>query len=241
MTGSLETVTLFTRRSLQKHGAHAKGLSLLRGCPRQLLELILSFLCLLEKARKNHHPPPKKKGIFFYPWFSFPLFFWNSLLFFLFFKDFLAFLSVFPFFPWDFRGPQRIENPCFLGGFPRRLPKKKRGMEDQGFISTKARESVERCEKHSKKQGNPRRGKKQGILKKCKFWSFCRSDLLARMLWTFCPPTIWANSLEFSGNRLKLSADKMYRACELKDQTYKKPRTLHFSEIRKKARKGRTG
>ena len=46
----------------------------------------------------------------------------------------------------------------------------------------------------------------------------------------FCPPTIWANSLEFSSNRLKLSADKMYRACELKDQTYKKTRTLHFSE-----------
>ena len=42
---------------------------------------------------------------------------------------------------------------------------------------------------------------------------------------------------EFSGilyrNRLKLSADKMYRACELKDQTYKKTRTLHFSEKRK--------
>ena len=50
------------------------------------------------------------------------------------------------------------------------------------------------------------------------------------MLWTFCPPTIWANSLEFSRNRLKLSADKMHRACELKDQTYKKTRTLHFSE-----------
>ena len=52
------------------------------------------------------------------------------------------------------------------------------------------------------------------------------------MLWTFCPPTIWANSLEFSRNRLKLSADKMYRACELKDQTYKKTRTLHFSDNR---------
>ena len=50
------------------------------------------------------------------------------------------------------------------------------------------------------------------------------------MLCTFCPPTIWANSLEFSRNHLKLSADKMYRACELKDQTYKKTRTLHFSE-----------
>ena len=43
---------------------------------------------------------------------------------------------------------------------------------------------------------------------------------------------MWANSLEFSRNRLKLSADKMYRACELKDQTYKKTRTLHFPDKR---------
>ena len=51
------------------------------------------------------------------------------------------------------------------------------------------------------------------------------------MLWTFCPPTIWANSLEFSGDHLRFSTDNMYRACELKDQTYKKTRTLHFSEF----------
>ena len=50
------------------------------------------------------------------------------------------------------------------------------------------------------------------------------------MLWVFCRAAIWANSLEFSRNRLKLSAEKMYRAYELKDQTYKKTRTLHFSE-----------
>ena len=49
------------------------------------------------------------------------------------------------------------------------------------------------------------------------------------MLWAFCP-TIWANSLEFSRHRLRLSADKMYRACELKDQTCKKTRTLHLSD-----------
>ena len=41
---------------------------------------------------------------------------------------------------------------------------------------------------------------------------------------------MWANSLEFSRNRPKLSADNMYRACELKDQTYEKTRTLHFSD-----------
>ena len=51
------------------------------------------------------------------------------------------------------------------------------------------------------------------------------------MLWTFVRWRFGANSLEFSRNRLKLSADKMYRACELKDQTYKKTRTLHFPDL----------
>ena len=58
------------------------------------------------------------------------------------------------------------------------------------------------------------------------------------MLWTFCPPTIWVNSLEFSRNCPKLSADKLYRACELKDQTYKKTRTLHFSELHASVQNG---
>ena len=46
-------------------------------------------------------------------------------------KEFLAFFSVFPFFPRDFRGSLGIKNPCFLGGFPCRFPKKQ-GKEDQG-------------------------------------------------------------------------------------------------------------
>ena len=56
------------------------------------------------------------------------------------------------------------------------------------------------------------------------------------MLVTFCPLTIWAIYREFSRNRLKLSADTMHRACELKDRIYKKTRTLHFSEITLTAR-----
>ena len=45
------------------------------------------------------------------------------------------------------------------------------------------------------------------------------ADDLGRILW---------NSLEIAYISLKLSADKMYRACELKDQTYNKTRTLDF-------------
>ena len=56
------------------------------------------------------------------------------------------------------------------------------------------------------------------------FWLACSEHFVR---WRF-----GANSLEFSRNPLKLSADNMYRACELKDQTCKKTRTLHFSEIR---------
>ena len=47
------------------------------------------------------------------------------------FKEFLAFLSVFPFFSKDFRGSEETENPCFFGGFPCLFPKKQ-GKEDQG-------------------------------------------------------------------------------------------------------------
>ena len=50
------------------------------------------------------------------------------------------------------------------------------------------------------------------------------------MLCSFCPPTIWATSLGFCRNRPESSADKMYRACEKKDQTLKRIRTLHFPE-----------
>ena len=51
--------------------------------------------------------------------------FWISLLFLL-FKEFLAFLIVFIFFPKDFRGLARNKNPCFFGGFPCLFLKKAR-------------------------------------------------------------------------------------------------------------------
>ena len=60
---------------------------------------------------------------------------------FLAFLDFLAFfvarnfpcliLSVFPFFPRDFRGSEERNNPCFFGWFSLLFPKKQ-GKEDQG-------------------------------------------------------------------------------------------------------------
>ena len=46
-------------------------------------------------------------------------------------EEFLAFLSVFPFFCRDFRGSVGIKNPCFFGGFPCLFPKKQ-GKEGQG-------------------------------------------------------------------------------------------------------------
>ena len=50
------------------------------------------------------------------------------------------------------------------------------------------------------------------------------------MLCTFCPLTILGDCWRIPENSPKSSADKMFRACELKDQTYKKTRTLHFSD-----------
>ena len=59
-------------------------------------------------------------------------------------------------------------------------------------------------------------------------------------LGTFCPLTILGKfqliSREFRRIRPKSSADKMFRACELKDQTYKKSRTLHFPAKSKRGR-----
>ena len=46
-------------------------------------------------------------------------------------RNFLAFLSVFPFFPRDFRGSEEREILAFLGGFPCFF-QKKQGREDQG-------------------------------------------------------------------------------------------------------------
>ena len=45
------------------------------------------------------------------------------------------------------------------------------------------------------------------------------------MLDAFGSPTIWVISLGFCRNRPEWSADKIYRACELKDQSLKKIRT----------------
>ena len=54
-------------------------------------------------------------------------------------KNFLAFLSVFPFFPRDFKGSEERKILAFLGGFPCFLLfAKKQGKEDQGK-SEKAR------------------------------------------------------------------------------------------------------
>ena len=46
-------------------------------------------------------------------------------------RNFLAFLSVFPFFPRDFRGSEERKNPCFFGvvflAFPKKARKRKSG------------------------------------------------------------------------------------------------------------------
>ena len=53
---------------------------------------------------------------------------------------------------------------------------------------------------------------------------------MTRMLCALCPPTIWATSLEFCRDRPEPFADNMCRACESKDQTLKKIRTLHSTD-----------
>ena len=50
------------------------------------------------------------------------------------------------------------------------------------------------------------------------------------MLCTFCPLTILDDFYRIPEKSPKSSADKMYRACESKDETLKKIRTLHFPE-----------
>ena len=46
--------------------------------------------------------------------------------------------------------------------------------------------------------------------KECKVLIFLGSDLLTRMLCTFCPPTIWAISLGFCGSLPESSADNTH-------------------------------
>ena len=53
---------------------------------------------------------------------------------------------------------------------------------------------------------------------------------MTRMLCTFCPPTILGDFYRIPEKLPKSSADKMYRACETKDQTLKKIRTLYFPD-----------
>ena len=55
---------------------------------------------------------------------------------------------------------------------------------------------------------------------KVKFKSFSASDLVACMLPTVCPPTIWAISLEVWGTR-HLEADNFLGACCRKAMTQK--------------------
>ena len=50
------------------------------------------------------------------------------------------------------------------------------------------------------------------------------------MLCAFCPPTILGNFYRIPEKLPKSSADKRNRACETKDQSLKKIRTLHFPE-----------
>ena len=50
------------------------------------------------------------------------------------------------------------------------------------------------------------------------------------MLCTFCPLTILGVLYRIPEKSPKLSADKMYRACESKDQTCKQIRTLHLPD-----------
>ena len=60
------------------------------------------------------------------------------------------------------------------------------------------------------------------VLANVKFYSFRGSDLFTRMLCAFFLRTIWRTSVGFFGNRPESSPDKMYRACEQKDQILKK-------------------
>ena len=77
--------------------------------------------------------------------------------------EFLAFFLSNPFFPRDFRGRLRINNPCFFGGFPCRFQKKARKGRSGSFSSlgfpSPTRNSPERVRTQSgsfpKKVGNP--------------------------------------------------------------------------------------
>ena len=73
---------------------------------------------------------------------------------------------------------------------------------------------------------------------KCKVLIFLRVCSFARMLCTGCPPTILGGLYRIPEKSPKSSTDKMNRACELKDQTLKKIRTLHLPDLVPKGKQG---
>ena len=70
------------------------------------------------------------------PVLPFLVFFGEFLVFSPFFEELLGFLSVFPFFSRDFRGPVGIKNPRLFGWFFSCLFPKKQGKEGQGRQQT---------------------------------------------------------------------------------------------------------
>ena len=96
------------------------------------------FLCFSTDYWRGTVPVPVsvpekrfRRFRFRFPLIFFSLLFWISLLFYS-CKEFLVFLSVFPFFPRNFRGSEEERiNPCLFGGFPCHFLKKQ-GKEDQG-------------------------------------------------------------------------------------------------------------
>ena len=58
------------------------------------------------------------------------------------------------------------------------------------------------------------------------------SSFYSHALCIFCPPTILGDFYRAPEESPKSSADKMNRACESKDQTLEKIRTLHFPDFK---------
>ena len=63
-------------------------------------------------------------------------------------RNFLVFLSVFPFFPRDFRVSEERKDPCFFGWFPCFFLKKQ-GKEDQGEALKNRAIHIVGCKKHA--------------------------------------------------------------------------------------------
>ena len=65
-----------------------------------------------------------------------------------------------------------------------------------------------------------------------KFNFFLGSDLLSRMLCTFCPPAIWTTSLGLCGNRPESSADKCTEHASKKIRPSKRLELCIFQSFR---------